>query len=217
MPIGFICRRHCISETASAGEEWRISCSHSRVNGKEWEPVTRVGLLRFGAGLGLLFLLWVQSEPGFILIVDHANLLFHEAGHPLIGFFSARLAPYGGTLGQLAFPMILAVKFWQRDQPLATAGAAIWFFENWLNIARYMADARTLALPLVGGDDHDWNTIFHQWDVLIYDTRIACVVRLLGWAGIVSACAWVTWRAFLDRNRVSDQRQFQKPDRGLAG
>ena len=173
------------------------------MNGKEWEPVTRAGLLRFAAGLAVLFLLWIQSEPGFILIVDHANLLFHEAGHPLIGFFSERLAPYGGTLGQLAFPMILIVTFWRRDQPLATAGAAIWFFENWLNIARYMADARTLVLPLVGGDDHDWNTIFHHWDVLMYDTRIASMVRLTGWMGIVSACSWVGWRAFLNRHRVA--------------
>ena len=173
------------------------------MNGKEWEPVTRAGLLRFAAGLAVLFLLWIQSEPGFILIVDHANLLFHEAGHPLIGFFSERLAPYGGTLGQLAFPMILIVTFWRRDQPLATAGAAIWFFENWLNIARYMADARTLVLPLVGGDDHDLNTIFHHWDVLMYDTRIASMVRLTGWMGIASACSWVGWRAFLNRHRVA--------------
>ena len=37
---------------------------------------------------------------------------------------------------------------------------------------RHMAEARKLELPLVGGGDHDWNTIFTRWDLLQYDTHI---------------------------------------------
>lgn len=68
---------------------------------------------------------------------------------------------------------------------------AIWFAENLLNIARYMADARAKQLPLVGGlnpdDAHDWSHIFNNWGVIAYDRQIADVVRLLalllmGWA-----------------------------------
>src|SRR5689334_2850072 len=127
---------------------------------ERWEKVTLPGLAGFGAGVAAFLVLLFASEPGFIFIIDHANLLFHEAGHPLIGFFSDRLAVYGGTIGQLTFPVVLAVSFWRQGQPLSLAAAVIWFFENWLNIARYMADARALELPLVGGGDHDWNTIF---------------------------------------------------------
>src|SRR2546428_3050937 len=119
--------------------------------GKEWERVGTAQYVLFGVGftgfLGLLF----ASEPGFIWIIDHANLLFHEAGHPIVGLFSSRLEPYGGTIGQLIFPVVLTVSFWRKDQPLSVAGSVIWFFENWLNIARYMADARAQTLPLVGG------------------------------------------------------------------
>jgi hypothetical protein len=53
----------------------------------------------------------------------------------------------------------------------AVAGA--WLFENLLNIARYMADARAQILPLVGGGEHDWTNIFSRWDVLASDTLIA--------------------------------------------
>jgi hypothetical protein len=98
---------------------------------------------------------------------------------------------------------VLAVSFWRKGQALGFAAACIWFFENWFNIARYMADARALELPLVGGGDHDWNTILTRWDLLQYDTRIAAAVSLVGWIGIAAACAWVLWRAWQDRGRVA--------------
>ena len=121
---------------------------------------------------------------------------------PFIGIFSQTLEPYGGTLGQLTFPIILAVGFWRKGQALSCAGAVIWFFENWLNIARYMADAHRLELPLVGGGDHDWNTILTRWDILQYDTRIATALKTIGWLGMVGACVWVGWRAWRDRPRA---------------
>src|SRR5438132_4296544 len=147
----------------------------------QFEPIKWSRLAGFLAGVGLFLLVAFRSESGFVFLIDHANLLFHEAGHPIIGLFSGRLEPYGGTVGQLAFPSILAVNFWRKGQALSFAGALLWFFENWLNIACYMADARAQALPLVGGGDHDWNTIFNRWHLLDYDMRIAKVVRTMGW------------------------------------
>ena len=168
---------------------------------QEWEIVTLPKLFGFGLGVGLLFGAIFYCEPGFIFLVDGANLLFHEAGHPIVGLFSQRLETYGGTLGQLVFPFGLAISFWRKGQALSFASTVIWFFENWLNIGRYMADARRLELPLVGGGDHDWNTIFSRWDVLQYDTRIATGVKTIGWLGMLGACAWVGWRAWHDRHR----------------
>ena len=170
---------------------------------KEWQVVTRPKLLGFGVSVALFLGLILCSERGFVFIVDHANLLFHEAGHPLVGLFSQRLEPYGGTLGQLIFPGVLIISFWRTGQTLSLAGAVIWFFENWLNIGRYMADARALALPLVGGGDHDWHTIFIRWQVLRYDTTIAAVVTVIGWLGMAGACLWVGWRAWQDRHQIS--------------
>lgn len=150
-------------------------------------------LAAFAMGMGAFLLLVFLSEPGFVFIVDHANLLFHEAGHPIIGIFSTRLETYGGTIGQLVFPIALAVSFWRKGQTLSFAGAIIWFFENWLNIARYMADAREQVLPLVGGGDHDWANIFGRWRILAHDTQIAQAVRILGWTGMIIPCTWVVW------------------------
>jgi hypothetical protein len=173
-----------------------------------WEKISGSKLAGFIFGLAAFLTLLCASEPGFIFGLDHANLLFHEAGHPFIGLFSSRLETYGGTLGQLTFPLVLAISFWRQGKALSVAASVIWFFENWLNIARYMADARALELPLVGGGDHDWNTIFTRWNILQYDLDIARTVKILGWAGMSLAVAWIGWRFWCDRQRPDSVEQF---------
>jgi len=105
------------------------------------------------------------ARPGFIFGLDHANLLFHEAGHPIIGLFSNGWRRMAARSGNWFSRWRWRFHSGAKGQALAFAAAVIWFFENWLNIARYMADARALELPLVGGGDHDWNTIFTRWDI----------------------------------------------------
>ena len=177
------------------------------MNRTEWDILTKPKLIGFLIGAVLFFLLVILSEPGFVFVLDHANLLFHEAGHPIVGLFSTRLETYGGTIGQLVFPCILAVSFWRQGRSLSFAGAVIWFFENWLNIARYMADARRQELPLIGGGEHDWQQIFSRWHLLQHDVAIATATNVLGWLGMIGACVWVIWRALRDRHRPSPETQ----------
>jgi hypothetical protein len=181
-----------------------------------WNTVTTRKLTGFVIGMAVFALLVFKSEPGFVMILDHANLLFHEAGHPLVGLFSQRLETYGGTMGQLAFPAVLAVCFWRKGEAISFAASIIWFFENWLNIARYMADAREQILPLVGGGDHDWARIFGRWNVLNHDTQIATVVRTVGWLGMSAACGWVVWMWWIGRKREADELAME-PDQKQHG
>jgi hypothetical protein len=76
------------------------------------------------------------------------------------------------------------------------AFCAFWFFENFLYIGTYMADARTLALPLVGNGDHDWEILFTQWNLLLHDLQIGHTTRFLGWLGMLSTLAWLAWRTY---------------------
>ena len=165
-----------------------------------WKPVplwAMAGwLLAYAA-----FLIYAWREHGVNLFIDAVNMVTHEAGHPLFGYLGETLHLWGGTILQLFVPAALALTFVRMRQLMGTTFCWFMFFENFLGIAAYMADARALDLPLVsaeGGDGdigHDWNMIFSQLNLLPHDTRIAAVVRLLGWLGMIAVPLWFAWRA----------------------
>jgi hypothetical protein len=43
--------------------------------------------------------------------------------------------------------------------------------------------------------EHDFHAIFTRLDVLGYDTKIAAVVRVLGWCGMVGVVGWMAARS----------------------
>ncbi len=99
--------------------------------------------------------------------LDYVNLAFHEAGHLFLSFLGKTIHYLGGTIGQLVVPALLAVRFIVKERQAFGAAICVWWFgENFTNIAVYMADARELALPLVGGGDHDWNELFFRFGTL---------------------------------------------------
>ncbi|XZG69917.1 hypothetical protein ACTSKR_14855 [Chitinibacteraceae bacterium HSL-7] len=157
-----------------------------------WAPIS--GATLAGLALATAWVLW-QASTGerWVPLLDGANLLFHEAGHPLVGLISDRLTVYGGTLAQLAFPLVVLVHFYRRHDTLGTAVGALWLLENGLNISRYMGDARAQLLPLVGGGEHDWTEILSRWGLLQWDTSLAGLLRIvcvLGMLATVGAVAW---------------------------
>jgi hypothetical protein len=167
---------------------------------EDWRPVSRWALLAWLA-FYVLFLIYAFRMHGGYLFIDSANLVVHEGGHLLFGWFGRTLGLWGGTLLQWLVPLLLAAYFFHERKTTAFAFCLFFFFENWLYTATYMADARAMALPLVtaGGDsdyiEHDWNTIFSGFGLLPYDTRIAAVVRLVGWCGMLACVAWLAARA----------------------
>lgn len=166
----------------------------AEVAAQEWRPVSTPAFALATAGLATVCFLANTGER-WVFLLDSANLVFHEAGHPLFGLLLGEdITVYGGTLGQLAFPVAAAVSFWWRRETLSFALSVAWLFENFWNIARYMADARARMLPLVGSGEHDWTEIFLRWGVLHRDTGIAGFVSALAWLGILVLWAWFAWR-----------------------
>jgi hypothetical protein len=168
----------------------------------DWKPVSRLGAL-VSISLYILFLLYAAAMGPRFLFLDFANLMIHEAGHPLFGIlgggedgFGHTLMVLGGTLLELIVPFVCAVYFFFQRQAYGTAFCGFWFFENFLYIANYMADARTASQPLVGGDESDWTVLFTHWNVLVHDTQIAAVIRTIGWLGMLASIAWFAYRSF---------------------
>ena len=165
----------------------------------DWRPTSRwalAGWLAFYA----VFLLYAFSRGGGFLFIDSANLIVHEGGHLLFGWFGATIGIWGGTILQWSVPLLLALYFLVQREAAAFAFCSFMFFENWLYTATYMADARSMSLPLVTvGDpdfvEHDWNTIFSSLGILQYDTAIAGGVRIVGWCGMIGTVVWLLWKA----------------------
>jgi hypothetical protein len=168
--------------------------------GKEpWRTVPRWAIAAWVA-FYLVFLVYSFRMHGAFLLIDSANLVVHEGGHMLFGWFGHTLGILGGTILQWLVPLLLAAYFFRQRQPAAFIFCMFFFFENWLYTATYMADARAMALPLVTTGDpdlveHDWNTIFSGLGLLRFDTVIAGIVRLLGWGGMLGCVGWLAWQA----------------------
>jgi hypothetical protein len=186
--------------------EWRFGEEDA-----EWKPISTpafVGWMIFYAW----FLLYAARNTSGFLFIDNANLVVHEGGHALFGWFGNTLGIMGGTLLQWMVPALLAAYFFYHRQISGFVFCTFFFFENFLYTATYMADARAEALPLVSlGDsdyiEHDWNTMFGWWGLLLYDTRIAGFVRFLGWMGMISIIGWMGYRYWMDRGA----QQFDEP------
>jgi hypothetical protein len=163
-----------------------------------WRPLARWAVLAWLCFF-LWFLAYAFSMHGGFLFIDTPNMVVHEGGHALFGWFGATLGLWGGTILQWLVPLLLASYFFHQRQLAGFVFCLFFFFENWIYTATYMADARVMELPLVTLGDpefakHDWNTIFTNLGMLQYDTLIAGIVRFLGWCGMLACIGWLASR-----------------------
>lgn len=125
--------------------------------------------------------------------LDFVNLAFHEAGHVIFSPFGHVIRYLGGTLAQLLVPAILCCWFLLKERkPSGGAFCFWWLGQNLVNVARYMADARDLALPLVGGGDHDWNELFYTFGLLA-EPRVAAISTATHRIGVLVMLGGVAW------------------------
>ena len=135
----------------------------------------------------------LTSKDGFLGILDTFNLLVHEAGHIIFMPFGHTLYFMGGSLLQCIMPAAFCVSFWRTRQPAGFAVSGIWLGQNFLNVARYIADAKEMALPLLGGGLHDWNTLLGGTFLLRYCRVLGGALALLGWITMIASATWYVW------------------------
>lgn len=161
-----------------------------------------VALLVLGCIIG------VGMWRDWVWILDTFSLALHEAGHPIVGLFSATLMVYGGTLFQLLFPWLTKRHFQKKENPAGVVFSQYWMAASIHNVAIYMADARAKVLPLVGGldpdDAHDWAEILWRWGLLRYDTAMGKLLMLGAWALLL----WAMWRCYRDIRGRALSTQF---------
>ena len=178
------------------------------------EPPASEPLFVAGRGLILLVLaIWsvffffssIKANDAGNSILHLVNLPFHEAGHIIFSFFGRFIQVLGGTLGQLLMPTIcMAVFLFRNRDAFASAVALWWLAENFMDIAPYVNDARSLDLVLLGGvtgkevaDYHDWEYILRTLGLLKADHLLAGLAHGLGILLMLTALVWAAvnlWR-----------------------
>jgi TfoX C-terminal domain len=151
------------------------------------------GLLEIGKVLGVVFMAWYSfqklRDPMQWMFLDNVNLIVHEAGHPIFGFLGEFMMFLGGSLMQLLVPIVFTIYFWRSGQRFAAMVTTFWLATSLVNLEVYIADARAMELPLLGGDNstHDWNWLLSDLGWLRFDKAIAGFVYALGLMSAVTS------------------------------
>lgn len=169
---------------------------------RAWASITPLSLV-IVVGFFSFFLYGLADQMELPHLVDNGFLQIHGVGHAIFRVFGLTAAVAGGTFLQLFVPFALGCFFIRKRQPIGVALCMFFFFEQFLPVARYMADAQVQQLPLysVGRYDsviHDWNYLFSSLRVLSYDVVVANAVRFIGYLGMISTPFWLLWRGVYD-------------------
>lgn len=165
----------------------------------DWTEVS-LPALAGGTVAAVAFMIYALADTDGFLFLDYVNLPFHEFGHLFFGIFGDMAGVWGGTLMQMGIPAGILLYFLVKKETGGVFFSAFWLGENLLNIAVYISDARTLALPLVGGGEHDWNIILGHFRMLTHDHAIAGAVKLSGWLIMTASTVWFLTAGYLRRN-----------------
>lgn len=114
------------------------------------------------------------------------DLVFHEAGHLIFSPFGQFMSVLGGSLLQFLIPVIAMVAFIRQEDAFSASICAWWAGQNLVDLAPYIADARSLSLVLLGGrtgaevEGHDWEFILTQLGVTHLDRQIGFTAYAIG-------------------------------------
>ncbi len=146
------------------------------------------------AAWGIGFVL--NRDTTMVSFLHHASLAIHEGGHYFVFAWAPEfLMVLGGSLTQVLMPLLFVAYFWHSRQRFAACITLFWVSFNLLDTAVYIADARAMLLPLLGGDNsiHDWNYVLGALGWLNADQFIAGLVHVVGAISYAVSVAGGVW------------------------
>jgi len=140
----------------------------------------------------------IAMPSGAILNFLHLiDLVFHEAGHVIFGFFGRFIGVLGGSLNQVLVPAVCTGVFLARQQYASAAVTLFWTGQSLADVAVYVADGRAMALPLLAdGLIHDWNFILGRLGLLYSAESLGRLTFGLGALAMLAALGLLGWTAW---------------------
>jgi hypothetical protein len=111
--------------------------------------------------------------------IDNINLIIHEAGHFVFLFFGQFIQFLGGSILQIALPIIFVIYFYKNQEYFSSSLLLFWVGQNFINVSVYISDAIVMQLPLIGGE-HDWNNILQMSGLIEHTKEIGSSVYVIG-------------------------------------
>jgi hypothetical protein len=125
------------------------------------------------------------------------TLAVHEAGHVLFSPLGELPEVAGGSIMQVATPVIVAFVFLRRREYFGISVALAWLSMCLSNLAVYIGDARNQDLPLVsmGSADpiHDWHFLLGRFGMLGDDRALSQFTDFMSVLSLVSAVVLGAW------------------------
>jgi hypothetical protein len=159
-----------------------------------------IGFLRHG----------LDAEHLYSSFMHLVHIPFHEAGHVLLSPFGRFVTVLGGSLFQIAVPLVCAAVLLTRtSDPFGASVATWWAGQSLMDLAPYIADARALKLVLLGGrtgaevEGHDWEYLLGALGWLHLDNAIGRASFTIGALLMLVALAWgaaVVWSQWTSRS-----------------
>lgn len=123
----------------------------------------------------------------------------HEISHLAVFFLPPILVAAAGSVGEIAFTVLLLAAALKSRSYFAAVFAGLWIMLAMQSVGRYMADAKPQLIPLAGPSDapqHDWNYVFSQLGWLDSSVVIGNTVRGFGILIGFTALALGLWLMF---------------------
>jgi hypothetical protein len=141
------------------------------------------------------------SDTVMTSFLHRPDLAFHEFGHLLFGPFGQWMMFLGGSLFQCFVPAALVVYFvLVQRRPFSAAICLWWLGQNFMDLAPYIADAKSMAIPLVGEWNeaavaarslrHDWHNILRPLGLLDRSMELGHLAGLAASATMILAWLW---------------------------
>jgi len=171
-----------LEEFLADAEEW--------ARGRMWIP--RALLLLYLVYADIRFL----RDPMSSTMFSGITFAFHEMGHLIFAFAGHFICSLMGSGTQVLIPIIVIIIFLRQPDYFGVAVGGFWLSFSLFELARYVADARAMDLPLVGFSDdpeHDWHYLLGTLGLLNFDTTLAFLIRVAATLTGVAALAFAVW------------------------
>jgi hypothetical protein len=152
---------------------------------------------------------WQRIGSSFM---HNINLPFHEFGHVFFRPFGEFMTILGGSLFQVALPLVLMLAFvFYRHDTFAGSVMLWWCGQNFVDVAPYIADAEARSLPLIlgmGEEAHDWGNLLTELDALPLANSLAQQSFTLGALLMLGALLWGAYVLYLQKQVLADNTQY---------